>query len=150
MYTKLASKNSTLKFYRSKRNSLIQCPFFQAKLSAGFPSPADGYLEKTLDLNDLLIEHPNATFFVRVQGDSMKDCGILSGDILIVDRSLEVKNNDVVVALVNAEFTVKRIRFANKRVFLFPENKEYSCMEITEDMDFRVWGVVSNVIHSFR
>ena len=84
-------------------------PLFQDPISAGFPSVAEDYIENSLDLNELIIKHPASTFFVRVQGDSMRGAGILSGDILVVDRSLEASNNKIIVAIVNGEFTVKRL-----------------------------------------
>ncbi len=124
-------------------------PLFLSPVSAGFPSPADDFLDHALDLNELLVEHPTATFFVRVKGDSMTGAGIKSGDILIVDRSLEPRDKSVVVALVNSEFTVKRLAKRGDKIFLMPENPLYPFIEITEHMDFEVWGVVRHVIHSF-
>ena len=123
-------------------------PLFISRVRAGFPSPADDYLDKKLDLNEFLIKHPAATFFVNVEGDSMINAGIYSGDILIVDRSLEAKNTNVIVAVLNGEFTVKRIRKWAGKIFLCPDNEKYSAMEVTPDMDFDVWGVVIYVIHS--
>jgi len=123
-------------------------PLYGARVSAGFPSPADDFIEDSLDLNELLIRHPAATFFVRVQGDSMVDAGIHSGDILIVDRALEPWNRAVVVAALNGELIVKRIRQKGEKVFLEPENHEYPSIEVTSDVAFRIWGVVIHVIHS--
>jgi len=122
-------------------------PLFLAQVPAGFPSPADDYIEGKLDLNKHLIRHPAATFFVRVTGDSMIDAGIHSGDLLIVDRSLEPTDNHVVVAVVNGELTVKRIRKKENELLLVPENKNYSPLRINEEMDFEIWGVVTSVIH---
>lgn len=130
-----------------ERKTMI--PLFLAKVSAGFPSPADDFLDRKIDLNEELIRHPAATFFVRVEGDSMRDAGIFSGDMLIVDRSLEVKEDAVVVAVLDGEFTVKRVRKANGKLYLLPANAAYSPTEVTEERDFVVWGVVTNVIHSF-
>ena len=123
-------------------------PLFIVPVSAGFPSPADDFLEKNLDLNTYLIRHPAATFFVRVQGNSMINGFIQSGDILIVDRSLEGTNNKIVIALINGEFTVKRVKKNGSKVWLMPENSRYRPMEITTDMEFEIWGVVTYVIHS--
>ncbi len=117
-----------------------------ALLPAGFPSPADDYIDKGLDLNDLLIKHPAATYFVRVEGDSMIDAGISEGDILIVDRAVEPKNNSIVIAVLNNEFTVKRIRFFKNKIQLIPENKIYSIIEVDENQEFEIWGTVINVI----
>ena len=125
-------------------------PIFITSVQAGFPSPAEGYLDKTLDLNELLITHPAATFFVRVAGDSMQNAGIYSGDVLIVDRSLQPLESTIVIAIINGEFTVKRLLKKEGRVFLAPENPSYPILEITPESDFQVWGVVTYVIHKAR
>jgi len=124
-------------------------PLFMARVPAGFPSPADDYLEGNLDINTYLIKHPSATFFVRAVGDSMKDSGIHTGDILVVDRSLEAGDNTVVIAVVNGELTVKRIRKTSGALCLVSDNTEFAPIPIHEDMDFAVWGVVTSVIHEF-
>ena len=121
---------------------------FEAVVPAGFPSPAADYEEDKLDLNKHLIKNPVATFFVRVTGDSMVGAGIHHGDLLVVDRSLEPKDKNVVIAVVEGELTVKRIRMGKKKIALEPENENYSVQQITEDTDFEVWGVVTNVIHA--
>ena len=118
-------------------------------MQAGFPSAADDYLDRNIDLNEHLIKHPAATFFVKVKGDSMIGAGIYSGDMLIVDRSQESKNNSVVVAILNGEFTVKRLRKQEGKIFLIAENPNYKPIEIIPGMDFEVWGVVLHAIHSF-
>lgn len=120
---------------------------FEAGVSAGFPSPAADYEEGKLDLNELLIRHPAATFFVRAIGDSMIGAGIHSGDLLIVDRSIEPRDKSVVIAIINGELTVKRIRIHNRKIALEPENGNYPVQEINENMEFEVWGVVTSVIH---
>jgi DNA polymerase V len=126
---------------------MAKLSFFQSPVQAGFPSPADDFVEKSLDLNELLIEHPAATFFVRVQGSSMKDVHILDGDVLIVDRAKEAASGSIVVAVLNGEFTVKRIEKKGDSVFLVPENKKFPSIEVKREMDFQVWGVVTYVIH---
>lgn len=123
-------------------------PLLLQHVSAGFPSPADDYSDQALDLNELLIKHPSATFFMRVEGDSMKNAGINSGDTLIVDRAAQVKNNSIVVAHINGELTVKRIKKVNNILYLVPENSQYKPITITEEMDFEIWGVVTFVIHA--
>jgi len=128
--------------------SSYSLPLAVASVSAGFPSPADDYLEGTLDLNQHLIKHPAATFFVRVAGDSMIDAGIHDGDLLLVDRSLEIVDGKVVIAIINAELLVKRVRKVGERLFLLPENQAYQPIEVREEMDFELWGVVTHVIHS--
>jgi len=117
-------------------------------VAAGFPSPAENYIEGELDLNRHLIKNPPATFFVRVSGDSMIDSGIHPNDILIVDRSIEVKSNDIIIAVIDNEFTVKRFIKNKQSVILQPENRLFKPIIIDENMDFEVWGVVTNVIHS--
>lgn len=126
------------------------CLFFSSSVKAGFPSPAEDYLETKLDLNEYLVKHPAATFFVKVSGDSMIGAGICDGDTLVVDRSLVPRNHDVVLAVLNGEFTVKRLNRRQGRVTLCPENSEYTPIEITSDMDFEIWGVVSHAIHFCR
>ena len=122
-------------------------PLCASSVPAGFPSPADDYYEGGLDLNECLIEHPAATFFVRARGDSMIDAGIHSGDLLIVDRALEPSDNRIVIAALNGELTVKRICVRGRKTFLVPENDLYEPIEITEDIDFQIWGVVTYVVH---
>jgi DNA polymerase V len=121
---------------------LFTCP-----VNAGFPSPAADYIEEKLDLNAHLVKHPAATFFVRANGDSMTGAGIFNGDILIVDRSLNPKNQHVVIAVVNGEFTVKRLCVSDGSVSLLPENPRHKPIVIMDGTDFRIWGVVTHVIH---
>ena len=123
-------------------------PIFLGRLPAGFPSPADDYLEGKLDLNRHLIKHPAATFFVRVTGDSMIGAGIHSGDLLVVDRSLEPADKHVVVAVLDGELTVKRLFKQNGVLRLLPENLNYQPIEITPQQAIEIWGVVTSVIHS--
>jgi len=123
-------------------------PLYLSRIKAGFPSPAEDYLDKKLDLNEHLIKHPASTFCVKVKGDSMVGAGINTGDILIVDRSIEPKDKRIVVAVVNGEFTVKRISKNGDRLSLMAENLKYFPIEIKDGMDFEVWGVVIHVIHS--
>lgn len=129
----------------SKEGRLL--PLFGTQLPAGFPSAADDYLEKQLDLHALLVEHPVATFFIRIEGDSMINAGMHSGDILVVDRSLSPQSGKIVVALIDGEFTVKRLKIEGKKVYLLPENPLYHPIEIQEGTDFQVWGVVTYAIH---
>ncbi len=123
-------------------------PLYLSRIKAGFPSPAEDYLDRKLDLNEFLIKHPAATFFVKVKGDSMTGAGIHSGDILIVDRSIEAKDGKIVVAILNGEFTVKRFQQQKNKISLVAENQQYKPIDITPGTDFEVWGVVVHVIHS--
>jgi len=130
----------------------IKLPLYHTRISAGFPSPAEDYIDKKLDLNEHLIKHPSATFYVKVEGDSMIGAGIFSGDMLIVDRALEAINKKIIVAVVDGEFTVKRLIIKKRKnidkIFLQPENNNYPTIEILEEMEFEIWGVVTNVIHN--
>ncbi|MYL84774.1 translesion error-prone DNA polymerase V autoproteolytic subunit [Desulfovibrio aerotolerans] len=127
--------------------SRLPLPLYLAPVSAGFPSPAEDYLDKALDLNELLIAHPAATFYVRASGDSMRDAGIHSGDILVVDRAVEPTHGRVVIAALDGELTVKRLRYTGGRLFLVPENPDYAPLEVSPEASFEIWGVVTFVIH---
>lgn len=133
--------------YRPDTGSSVSLPLFTATVSAGYPSPAADYEEGRLDLNKYLVRNPAATFFVRVAGDSMLGAGIHPGDLLVVDRSLEPRDRSVVIANIDGELTVKRIRIRGRKIRLEPENDNYPGREISEEMAFEVWGVVTNVIH---
>ena len=134
--------------YTPDLSTRYKLPVFLGRLPAGFPSPADDYLEGKLDLNRHLIKHPAATFFVRVTGDSMIGAGIHSGDLLVVDRSLEPADKNVVVAVLDGELTVKRLFKQNGVLRLLPENLNYQPIEITPQQTVEIWGVVTSVIHS--
>jgi len=128
----------------------FKVPLYSSRVQAGFPSPADDYIEAKLDLNEHLIRHPAATFLVKATGDSMIGVGIYEGSILIVDRSLEAKDGSIVIAGVNGELTVKTLRKKGKDFFLTPENPKYKPIQITAEMDGTIWGVVTSVIHDLR
>ena len=128
-------------------NNGYKLPLYTCSVSAGFPSPADDYTDKSLDLNEHLIKNPSATFFVRVSGDSMVGAGIHDGDTLIVDRSIEPTNNKIVVAAIDGQLTVKRILKKTNKIFLMPENEKYSPIELSESNDITIWGVVTTVLH---
>ena len=132
-----------------KRTSL-RLPLVSASVEAGFPSPADDHLERGIDLNEELIRNPAATFLVRVKGDSMRDAGIHSGDVLIVDKSLLPTDRKIVVAMIDGNFTVKRFRKRGGQVFLEAENPEFPPLEVTEGQELSIFGVVSYIIHQAR
>lgn len=136
--------------YEFEQRTRIELPLFTVRIPAGFPSPGDDYIDGKLDLNEHLIKHPSATFFMKVQGDSMIDAGISDGDLLIVDRALEATDNSIVVALIDGEFMVKRIRIKNGIYYLVPENSHYHPIEVKPEMNFQVWGVVIYVIHKAK
>lgn len=128
-----------------KRHSIA---LYSSKVAAGFPSPGDDFIERYLDLNQQLIKHPAATFLVVASGDSMTGAGIASGDLLIVDRSLEAKNGKIVIAALNGELTVKRLSKTNNCLQLLPENPKFKPIDITETHELIIWGVVTHVIHT--
>jgi DNA polymerase V len=127
----------------------VPLPLFDGGVSAGFPSPAEDYTGRTLDLNELLITNPAATFFVRVDGDSMIGAGIHHDDILVVDRSREAVSGDIVIAILDGELTVKRLFRGACRARLIAENPAYPSIDISEDRDCEIWGVVTSVVHRF-
>jgi len=128
-------------------SSLKAIPLYSSAIAAGFPSPADDHLDMHLDLNEYLVQHPSATFYVRVDGDSMIEAGIHSGDLLVVDRALEATDRKIVVVAFDGELTVKRLCFLEGRPYLMPENPNYSPLPVGEENNCHIWGVVTNVIH---
>ena len=118
-----------------------------AGVPAGFPSPADDYIDCHLDLHEHLIEHPAATFYVRASGDSMVGAGIHDGDLLIVDRAVEPRDGHIVIAVVHGELTVKRLRRRQGRLYLVSDGNAHPPLAITEEMDLLIWGVCRHVIH---
>lgn len=126
-----------------------QIPFYSDPVKAGFPSPAQDYVERTLDLNELCIRHPNATFFVRVEGDSMIEAGIYDGDVLVVDRSVDAEHGDIVVAAVGNEFTVKEL-CTRPSLMLLPRNPAYKPIRPRNGEELNIFGVVTNVIRQMK
>ena len=119
-------------------------------IKAGFPSPAQDYLEQAIDLNKELIRHPASTFYGRVVGDSMRDEGIEEGDILVIDKSLELLDDDLAVCFIDGEFTVKRERIEPDAAWLVPSNSNYPPIKVTKDNEFMVWGIVTYTIKKNR
>ncbi|MBK8815188.1 MAG: translesion error-prone DNA polymerase V autoproteolytic subunit [Methylococcaceae bacterium] len=128
-------------------NTSLKIPLFSSSVAAGFASPADDHLEAELDLNEYLIAHPSETFFVRAKGDSMQQAGIFDKDLLIVDRSLTPKDNDIVIAAVAGQLTVKRLVVKLGKPWLYPANPNYKPIPIKEGSELHVWGVVVHAIH---
>jgi len=133
-----------------EKRSSLKLPMVAAAVEAGFPSPADDHMERGIDLNEELVRNPSATFFVRVKGESMRDAGIHSGDILVVDRSVTPSDRQIVVAMIDGEFTVKRLRRKNGKVFLDAENPSFTSIEVGENQELTIWGAVTFVIHQAR
>ena len=132
---------------QSQTNTNRSIPLYELGVKAGFPSPAEDEMSTPLNLNDYLIPHPASTFFIRVDGDSMNGAGIFSGDLLIVDKALTASNGKIVVALLNGEFTVKRLILKNDDIILQAENPKYPSIYVKPSEDFTIWGVVTHVIH---
>ena len=147
MKLKPIKETEKFQFFSSDVSEETEIPFFASPVSAGFPSPADDYVEHSLDLNKHLIKHPSATFYARVKGDSMINAGINDGDLLVVDRALDIYDNCIAVCIIDGEFTVKRLKKQKDKILLIPENKEYKPIEVSEFNDFEVWGIVAYVIH---
>lgn len=136
-----------LEFFGIENTHNLQIPLFQSAISAGFPSPADDYIELKIDLNCYLVKNPAATFYVRVKGNSMENAGIYEGDILVVDRALPPKENNIAICVIAGEFTVKRLTLREGRIYLLAENTGYLPIEITNETDFQIWGIVAYIIH---
>lgn len=124
----------------------LNLPFYHS-VSAGFPSPADDFLEERLSLDEYMIRNPSSTFFVRVDGHSMTGAGMYDGDIIVVDRSIKAKPNQIIVAILNGEFTVKRLIKKHPHYLLRAEHPDYPDIFITKECDFMVWGVVTYTVH---
>lgn len=137
---------SAIEIYKPALQSAMALPLANQGISAGFPSPADDFLDLSIDLNKELIKHPYATFYGRVSGDSMTGAGLDDGDLLIIDKSLEPQDGKIAVCFIDGEFTVKRIKIEKDSLWLMPENKKYKPIKVTEDNEFIIWGVVTSVI----
>ncbi len=127
----------------------LNIPLLSDSVSAGFPSPADDYTEENIDLNEHLISNPFSTFFLRVQGESMLNAGIKDKDLIIVDKSLRAKPGDIVIAMIDGEFTIKRLSIKNNELYLKAENHNYPDFNFKNNIDVQIWGVVIYSIHSY-
>ena len=142
----MKNKNN-LNFFTPSKNTNLDALLINAGISAGFPSPAGDFKQERISLDQELIKNKEATFCVKVEGTSMTKAGINSGDIMLVDRSLDPKNRSIVLAVVDNEFTVKRVNVSEEGLFLMPENADFNPIKITSEMNFQVWGVVTYIIH---
>jgi DNA polymerase V len=136
----------TLPIYAISTANSIAIPYFEVGVQAGEPSYVSEFFENTINLNEELVKNPKATFCVRVNGQSMMGAGIDSGDLLIVDKEREAQNNQIILAVINGDYTVKRLLIENGITYLKPENDAFEPLRITQFMDFRIWGVVTGVI----
>ena len=141
-------KKKQISFLKINSEELKDLPIYENAVQCGFPSPADDFLDLDINLNDYLVKHKSATFCVKVNGSSMDGVGIHSGDVLIVDKAESVQNNSIVLAVIDNEFTVKSIKKNAGKLYLNPANDNYKPIEITEDMNFHIWDVVTFVIHA--
>ena len=131
-----------------KRSSKdVKLPLYASSVSCGFPSPADDYIDSVLDLNEHLISKPAATFFVKAKGESMIGAGIHNGDLLIIDRSINARSGHIILAVLNGDFTLKRLVKSNREIWLHPENPKEKPIKISEEMEFQIWGVAIHCIH---
>lgn len=142
-----------IELYNGIFDTSLDLPFADMGIQAGFPSPAQDYIDKSLDFNKELIQHPSSTFYAKVVGDSMKDAGISEGDIMIIDRSLTPEHDDIVVALLNGEYTVKYLDLSEmkkRRIWLRPANPDFNPIKVGPGDNFTVWGVVTKVIKNLK
>jgi len=138
--------SQSLTFFTPDEANNLGAFFFDTGISAGFPSPADDFKEERLSLDKELIKNKEATFFARVSGQSMVGAGLDDNDLLVIDRSLEPENNKIAVCFLDGEFTVKRLKVSKGEVWLQPENPNYASIKVTEENNFVIWGIVTNVI----
>ena len=130
-------------------DSVLEIPLVSTAISAGFPSPALDFIDLSIDMNKHLIKRPSSTFYGRVKGQSMKDVGITDGDLLVIDKSITPKNDQIAVCYVDGEFTIKKIKFEQDICWLIPANDAYQPIRVTSQNDFLIWGIVTHVIKAF-
>ena len=141
-------KQKTLDLFSFSNHQKASIPMFFDNISAGFPSPATDYMENKLDLNEHLIKHPAATFIVKASGFSMIDAGIHSGDLLIIDRSITPQSDNIVIASIFGDLTVKKLKKKKNTLFLVSASDHYPSIEVKEEMECFIWGVVTFIIHA--
>ena len=148
---KLLSKitTRTLDIFPVSVHTVLEIPVVSTAISAGFPSPALDFIDLSIDMNKHLIKRPSSTFYGRVKGQSMKDVGITDGDLLVIDKSITPKNDQIAVCYVDGEFTIKKIKFEQDVCWLIPANDAYQPIRVTSQNDFLIWGIVTHVIKAF-
>jgi DNA polymerase V len=144
------SKKTVMQFFKAEIGENMPLPLVDAGISAGFPSPAQDYIDLSLDLNKELVSNPSSTFFGRVRGNSMIDAGIEDGDLLVIDKSLEPQDGDAAVCFIDGEFTLKHIRIEKDEVYLVPANPEFKSICVTAENNFCIWGVVTYSIKNHK
>lgn len=140
--------NQKIQFFIPDLENQLELPYISSGIKAGFPSPAADFDESKISLDNVLVKNKEATFYAKARGNSMNGAGIDDGDILVIDRSLEPKNNKIAVCFIDGEFTVKRIKLENEEVYLMPENSNYKPIKISEENELIIWGIVTYVIKS--
>ncbi|HOQ23057.1 MAG TPA: translesion error-prone DNA polymerase V autoproteolytic subunit [Bacillota bacterium] len=135
-----------MQIFSPEESSEFGVAYVGRQIIAGFPSPAEDYLENILDLNKAVVKNPSATFYGRVSGQSMKDAGVSDGDLLVIDRSLEYRNNALAVCFLNGEFTLKRVKRTKDGLVLMPANKDFPPIPVTGEADFSIWGIVTYIL----
>jgi len=140
----------TIDFFTANVNSELLLPLVEGGISAGFPSPAQDYIDLKIDLNKELITNPSSTFYGRVKGSSMQDAGIEDGDILVIDKSLELQDGDTAVCFIDGEFTLKYIKIEPDAVYLIPANSKFKPLKVTDENNFCIWGVVTYSIKNHK
>ncbi len=138
--------HKSLEFYRPDTLGTSSFPIVEEGIAAGFPSPAEDFKQPRISLDKELIDHPEATFFARVRGDSMINAGLADGDLLVIDKSLEPVHDKIAVCFIDGEFTVKRLNITSEGLFLAPENDHYHPIKVTEDNELVIWGIVIYVV----
>ncbi len=148
---KLLSKitTRTLDIFPVSVDTVLEIPVVSTAISAGFPSPALDFIDLSIDMNKHLIKRPSSTFYGRVKGQSMKDVGITDGDLLVIDKSITPKDDQIAVCYVDGEFTIKKIKFEQDVCWLIPANDAYQPIRVTSQNDFLIWGIVTHVIKAF-
>lgn len=141
---------ATLAIYRASVAKCLALPLADGGIRAGFPSPAQDFLDLSIDLNKELVHNPSATFFGRVKGESMRDAGISDGDLVVIDKSLPPRDGKIAVCYLDGEFTMKRIKTDKDCCWLLPANNDFKPIKVTPDNDFVIWGIVVHVIKSFQ
>lgn len=143
-------EKKALEIFRAEVNTELSLPIADEGIKAGFPSPAQDFMDLAIDLNKELVRHPASTFYGRVRGDSMQDAGVYDGDILIIDKSLEPRSGDIAVCYIDGEFTIKYIKIEKNVIWLQPANDNYKPIKVTIDNDFVIWGIVTYCIQNKR
>ena len=141
-------KKEKVTFLKPKKGDSLGQWLIEQRISAGFPSPADDFREIRISLDKELVKNTESTFYARISGNSMEGAGISDGDLIVIDRSLNPENNKIAVCFIDGEFTIKRIELKKQKLFLKPENKNYRKIEISEENNLKIWGIVTYVIKS--